>query len=374
MARLKKLSLCNNKKQIFGNWSIIYPYKIKISKEDFLKLTTKSYNIKAFDNIITCYSTKKMVNEIKSKNIQASITNQYRTFFKNHIIKHLILILSIVIVFIIFSTSNKIIKDIKFASDVSDLRVYKYIDKNLERIGNIKYLNKDLNILSNNLRILFPSYSYIGVYKKSSVIYIDIEERIPPKEPYNRLYYSDMIAKKSGYVKYVFVDNGIKQVELNTFVKKGDILVKSEDKNGKSIASGRVLAETLSIEEVTINKHNISSSYTGQLKTGYNLFYNDTLIKPLKKYYDRQSIILKSVLSFDKIRVVKECYYEQKDIDIMYDYDSALEKAISKIYYDLSISRVSELEEIMNYELLKSSENDNAFCFIFLVKRVENIV
>jgi hypothetical protein len=80
------------------------------------------------------------------------------------------------------------------------------------------------------------------------------------------------------------------------------------------------------------------------------------------------------VFSLFKIfEIVNVNYYEESKINISYNYEDALTYAISLIYYDLELYRVSPLEKIIKINLLTSVEKEEEFVFNFTVKQVKNI-
>ena len=77
---------------------------------------------------------------------------------------------------------------------------------------------------------------------------------------------------------------------------------------------------------------------------------------------------------FNVIKIIDITYYEQDVITSIYDRDSAISFAESKIYRDFEMDRTSSLESIDNIKLLDVLETSDYFEISFIVTKHINIV
>jgi len=196
---------------------------IKIKKDDYKKLS-KKYKYK----IINKNGLIKIIDIIKKYNI---------------------FIISCIIGLILLIILSNIIFDIKIHSDNKELN--NIIRSELINYGIDKYKFKKSFKYNNKIKdIIKEKYKdkieWIEISNNGTSINVNIIERKINKNNYNNQVYS-IVAKKPGFIKKIIIDNGIKLVEENNYVNKGDIIISSnislnDDLKGKVSAEGKVYA------------------------------------------------------------------------------------------------------------------------------------
>ena len=76
---------------------------------------------------------------------------------------------------------------------------------------------------------------------------------------------------------------------------------------------------------------------------------------------------------FDIFKIYKIEEKEICDIIKSYSFEEALNLAKENIYFDFSLTKRLDEEEIQKVELLRHDETDTAYSFRFLIKQVESI-
>ncbi len=377
MEKLKKLKSLN---KIFN----LYHYKITINKDQFYIIKGIKYNVNINDdNTITFNCYKKIYNEIKNfDNIK--IENIWKTSLSIIFIKRILFTILFILITFIFFISNRIIREIKFIDqEMYDQRIYDYVYKNLNKKGLVYTYNQDLNKLSLELRANFPNYAYIGVTRNASCLLIEIE-KIAVKTEEEKLINKpcDIISKTNAVIYSIESKVGVIKVELNQFVKKGDVLIsgnllidnKPDDYTKLVESNGIIVGTLLAKEEYVIKKQKKLFTYTGEFKKRLNVGVNNKIFFDFKNYYQQQNIKLTEKFNLlNIIRIYEEKYYEQDFVDIIYDYESAYNYAVSMIYYKLELNKVSQDEEILEVKLISCIESSDAFKFNFIVKKRQSI-
>ena len=244
-------------------------------------------------------------------------------------------------------------------------RVYDFIYSKLDVHKTYTTYSEDLNKLSLDLRINFPEYAYIGVSKKGSVLLVDVEKRTIEKDkPLENNKNADLISGYNAVIYGIEATNGVCLVELNQFVKKGDLLItgnllyKNDPSNYNNYvrAKGIILGTVLEIEKIKVPQKINSFTYTSNVKQGLEIsFLNNMLIKP-KTYYEYQNLRFTQLVSiFNLIKVYRVNYYELSNLEIVYDDSSSLNYAISLLYYNLELKSSSEKEFIIESSIDSSS-------------------
>lgn len=366
MEILKKLKSLINFKHFFK-------YKFIIPENLFYQLQLKTYYVsKETDNII-CYGTSKLYKKLREHQ-DIEIINQYQYFFKNVILKKLIIIITFILVCITFFFSGSFIREITFKNEeYYDKRVYDFVMIHLDNNYGLYTLNTSISDISRNLRCSFPNYAYIGLSRKGAKLIIDIE-KIDLKLQNNNIHklYKSIISKYNAVIYGISCNEGVVLINLNQFVKKGEELVIRKD--DKSSCDAVIVGNVLEKVTITVRKNKISFGYTGNLKYKYNVKVGKNYLFNFGKIYDEQMIKIENLINlFNFISVVKEIHYEQDYYLITYDYDSALRYAESMIYYQLDLERKSHLEKIKEIKLLNYHEDENKFYFEFIVNQIKSI-
>lgn len=321
-----------------------------------LKLKT-IYNIK----IVRYYGKLRIIKRIK-KDI----------FILSSLLISLLLIytLSNVIFKVEVIHSNKnIIKLVTKELEDNGIKKYKFV-KNYQEIEKIK--NK---ILEENKDTL----EWLEIIREGTKYTIRVEERIINNEPKDNKIYN-IVASKNAVIKNIYAESGEKIRSINTYVKKGDIIISSDitlpnnEKISKT-ASGKVQGEVwynINIE-YPYQYHEIK--YTGNKKKVLvlNLLNKRISFFDFHKYktFNRN---IKYIFNnnITPISLIYEDEYETNIINEVYDYNTAREKAITKAK-DKILEKYPNIKDITNIKIIKEEDKKNKISLNLFVTCLEDI-
>lgn len=321
-----------------------------------LKLKT-IYNIK----IVRYYGKLRIIKRIK-KDI----------FILSSLLISLLLIytLSNVIFKVEVIHSNKnIIKLVTKELEDNGIKKYKFV-KNYQEIEKIK--NK---ILEENKDTL----EWLEIIREGTKYTIRVEERIINNKPKDNKIYN-IVASKNAVIKNIYAESGEKIRSINTYVKKGDIIISSDitlpnnEKISKT-ASGKVQGEVwynINIE-YPYQYHEIK--YTGNKKKVLvlNLLNKRISFFDFHKYktFNRN---IKYIFNnnINPISLIYEDEYETNIINEVYDYNTAREKAITKAKEKI-LEKYPNIKEITNIKIITEEDKKNKISLNLFVTCLEDI-
>ena len=321
-----------------------------------LKLKT-IYNIK----IVRYYGKLRIIKRIK-KDI----------FILSSLLISLLLIytLSNVIFKVEVIHSNKnIIKLVTKKLEDNGIKKYKFV-KNYQEIEKIK--NK---ILEENKDTL----EWLEIIREGTKYTIRVEERIINNKPKDNKIYN-IVASKNAVIKNIYAESGEKIRSINTYVKKGDIIISSDitlpnnEKISKT-ASGKVQGEVwynINIE-YPYQYHEIK--YTGNKKKVLvlNLLNKRISFFDFHKYktFNRN---IKYIFNnnITPISLIYEDEYETNIINEVYDYNTAREKAITKAKEKI-LEKYPNIKDITNIKIIKEEDKKNKISLNLFVTCLEDI-
>lgn len=321
-----------------------------------LKLKT-IYNIK----IVRYYGKLRIIKRIK-KDI----------FILSSLLISLLLIytLSNVIFKVEVIHSNKnIIKLVTKELEDNGIKKYKFV-KNYQEIEKIK--NKILEENKNTLE-------WLEIIREGTKYTIRVEERIINNKPKDNKIYN-IVASKNAVIKNIYAESGEKIRSINTYVKKGDIIISSDitlpnnEKISKT-ASGKVQGEVwynINIE-YPYQYHEIK--YTGNKKKVLvlNLLNKRISFFDFHKYktFNRN---IKYIFNnnITPISLIYEDEYETNIINEVYDYNTAKEKAITKAK-DKILKKYPNIKDITNIKIIKEEDKKNKISLNLFVTCLEDI-
>lgn len=321
-----------------------------------LKLKT-IYNIK----IVRYYGKLRIIKRIK-KDI----------FILSSLLISLLLIytLSNVIFKVEVIHSNKnIIKLVTKELEDNGIKKYKFV-KNYQEIEKIK--NK---ILEENKDTL----EWLEIIREGTKYTIRVEERIINNKPKDNKIYN-IVASKNAVIKNIYAESGEKIRSINTYVKKGDIIISSDitlpnnEKISKT-ASGKVQGEVwYNINtEYPYQYHEIK--YTGNKKKVLvlNLLNKRISFFDFHKYktFNRN---IKYIFNnnITPISLIYEDEYETNIINEVYDYNTAREKAITKAKEKI-LEKYPNIKDITNIKIIKEEDKKNKISLNLFVTCLEDI-
>lgn len=321
-----------------------------------LKLKT-IYNIK----IVRYYGKLRIIKRIK-KDI----------FILSSLLISLLLIytLSNVIFKVEVIHSNKnIIKLVTKELEDNGIKKYKFV-KNYQEIEQIKK-----KILEKNKDTL----EWLEIIREGTKYTIRVEERIINNKPKDNKIYN-IVASKNAVIKNIYAESGEKIRSINTYVKKGDIIISSDitlpnnEKISKT-ASGKVQGEVwynINIE-YPYQYHEIK--YTGNKKKVLvlNLLNKRISFFDFHKYktFNRN---IKYIFNnnITPISLIYEDEYETNIINEIYDYNTAKEKAITKAK-DKILEKYPNIKDITNIKIIKEEDKKNKISLNLFVTCLEDI-
>ncbi len=321
-----------------------------------LKLKT-IYNIK----IVRYYGKLRIIKRIK-KDI----------FILSSLLISLLLIytLSNVIFKVEVIHSNKnIIKLVTKELEDNGIKKYKFV-KNYQEIEKIKK-----KILEENKDTL----EWLEIIREGTKYTIRVEERIINNKPKDNKIYN-IVASKNAVIKNIYAESGEKIRSINTYVKKGDIIISSDitlpnnEKISKT-ASGKVQGEVwYSINiEYPYQYHEIK--YTGNKKKVLvlNLLNKRISFFDFHKYktFNRN---IKYIFNnnITPISLIYEDEYETNIINEVYDYDTAREKAIAKAKEKL-LEKYPNIEEVTDIKIITEEDKETKISLNLFVTCLEDI-
>lgn len=321
-----------------------------------LKLKT-IYNIK----IIRYYGKLRIIKRIK-KDI----------FILSSLLISLLLIytLSNIIFKVEVIHSNKnIIKLVTKELEDNGIKKYKFV-KNYQEIEKRK--NK---ILEENKDTL----EWLEIIREGTKYTIRVEERIINNKPKDNKIYN-IVSSKNAVIKNIYAESGEKIRSINTYVKKGDIIISSDitlpnnEKISKT-ASGKVQGEVwynINIE-YPYQYHEIK--YTGNKKKVLvlNLLNKRISFFDFHKYktFNRN---IKYIFNnnITPISLIYEDEYETNIINEVYDYNTAREKAITKAKEKI-LEKYPNIKDITNIKIIKEEDKKNKISLNLFVTCLEDI-
>lgn len=269
----------------------------------------------------------------------------------------------------VIHSNNNIIKLVTKELEDNGIKKYKFV-KNYQEIEKIK--NK---ILEENKDTL----EWLEIIREGTKYTIRVEERIINNKPKDNKIYN-IVASKNAVIKNIYAESGEKIRSINTYVKKGDIIISSDitlpnnEKISKT-ASGKVQGEVwynINIE-YPYQYHEIK--YTGNKKKVLvlNLLNKRISLFDFHKYktFNRN---IKYIFNnnITPISLIYEDEYETNIINEVYDYNTAREKAITKAKEKI-LEKYPNIKDITNIKIIKEEDKKNKISLNLFVTCLEDI-
>lgn len=328
-------------------------YKIRVDKKDYLNNPFEAYNVdlKTFTMDVR-----------KLPDVNHSVVLDYKSKLFLFLKSKIFFIIGFII-FIAFLVINSMsIDSITFSNSYEENEeISEMIKDNLYNIAGFKLLKKDINELSRQLRVMYDDFEWISIKKDGNDLFVEIN-----KTEYYTLdsesKMEDIVASKDGIIKDYFIKDGINNVYYNKYVKKGDVLIYSND---KYYTSGIIKAEVSEYKTIRVSKKDIVSRYISYDEKKELSIFNKSII--FNKNNENCDIIIKDSFKFGFLSINTLGFYKKYEEDIIYEYDEAL--ALSKE----KIASIYDEALIVDNKLLNSYEDDEYFYFNYYIKTIENI-
>ena len=348
--------------KVYGKNINRFLYRCKDNKINILNISTISH--KEVIIKINQKDYEKLVN-IKSFYDLTIIRSSGFLKFKEMINKNKIFIVSSIIgiVFLIFLSN--IIFTIEIISDNSNLnnKIMKELNNNGIKKYSIKKTYYEIEKIKNKIKEKYKDYvEWIEITNIGTKYEVNIVERKKNNLEENNEF-TNIVAKKSGIVKKIYAENGQKQVEINTYVNKGDIIISGSIMKGEETkeyvhAKGKVYAEIWYDVNIEFPLNYTEKKYTNNTSKNFYIKINDKYYGIDKyKNFERKNILsLKNRLIPFEIGI--QIQREVKIINDKYSISIAKKKAIDKAKEKI-LQKLDKDEYILEEKVLNFSKNSS---------------
>ena len=291
------------------------------------------------------------------------------------------LIISIVLGLIILKTLTSIIFKIEIID--TDKEIVKFLKQELKNYGiKEKTFKKNYHQIEKIKEDLLNKYKdkieWLEIETKGTKYIVRIEKRII-KESKEKLENRNIIAKKEAIIKDIKATNGQIIKEINSYVKKGDIIISGNIMDNETIkntvpAQGTVYGETW--YEITVTYPFIyqETKELNNKRTVYVIKFlnkNIELTKnKLKNKKIKETELIKNNLL--PISIVKQNQTEIEEIEQILTIDEASKKAEEKAINQIK-NNLKENEYIINYKALNTNVKETELELNMFFSIYENI-
>lgn len=269
----------------------------------------------------------------------------------------------------IVHSNSGIIKLMENELSSHGIKKYSFV-KSYDEIEKIKE-----EILNDNKEDL----EWIEIIREGTKYTVRVEERIINTKLEDGKNY-DIVAKKNAVIKTIKAESGEKVKEVNTYVKKGEVIISSDitlpsNEKIKKTARGKVTGEvwyTINIE-YPYNYNEVI--YTGNKKKVlvFNFINKRISLFDFNKYknFNKDTkIIFES--TFAPISLTYEYQYETNVIDEIYTYDEAKEKAIILAKEKL-LDKYKDIIKVSRVQILKEEDLSSSIYLSLFITCDEDI-
>ena len=296
--------------------------------------------------------------------------------------KDIFILSSLLISLLLIYTLSNIIFKVEVIH--SNKNIIKLVTKELEDNGIKKYKfaksYQDVEkikkkILEENKDTL----EWLEIIREGTKYTIRVEERIINNKPKDNKIYN-IVASKNAVIKNIYAESGEKIRSINTYVKKGDIIISSDitlpnnEKISKT-ASGKVQGEVWYNINIEYPYQYHEMKYTGNKKKVLvlNLLNKRISFFDFHKYktFNRN---IKYIFNnnITPISLIYEDEYETNIINEVYDYNTAREKAITKAKEKI-LEKYPNIKDITNIKIIKEEDKKNKISLNLFVTCLEDI-
>ena len=274
-------------------------------------------------------------------------------------------IYSFIIGFVLLIFLSNIIFDINVICDnkkIKELIEKELINYDIERFKFKKSYKKNEIIKNEIIKKYKNKIEWLEIKNNGVKIVVNVLERKIKNEKNNNEIYN-IIAKKSGFIKKVVVEDGIKIIEENNYVSKGDIIISSdiylnEELKERKNAKGKVYAEVWYKVKVEYPLNTLEKEYTNKDRNIIYFKINNNYYELFKyRFFDRKNLIIID----DKLTNISfglENIKEYKYISKKYDINTAKKLAINKAKEEIN-KRLGKDEYIIDEKTLNFSEKNS---------------
>ena len=335
----------------------VYQIKYISHKEILIKINEKDYS--KLLKIKTIYKIEIINNQGFSKLKELINKNKILIIASFIGILFLILLTNIIFEVKIISNSNELNNVIKKQLEIYNIKKYNF-KKSYDELAKIK--EKILNKYKDNIE-------WIEITEIGTKYEVKIVER-KKNDIKKNTEYTNIVAKKSGIIKEIYAEKGIKNIEPNTYVNKGDIIIsgtilKGEDIMGYVHAKGKVYAQIWYNVNIEFPLNYTEKIYTNNKVKRFYLKLNNKYVT-LNKYNEFERKTVKSLKS--NIVPFEIGIEEEKEVKIINDTytieeakTKAIEKAKEKVLQSLDKDEYIIEQKVLNF----SQKNSKIILDIF---------
>lgn len=279
--------------------------------------------------------------------------------------KDIFILLSLLIGLLLIYTLSNVIFKVEVIH--SNKNIIKLVTKELEDNGikKYKFVKKYQEIEKIKNKILEENkdtLEWLEIIREGTKYTIRVEERIINNKPKDNKIYN-IVASKNAVIKNIYAESGEKIRSINTYVKKGDIVISSDITlpNNEIItksADGKIIGEVWYSARVEFPYVYNEIKYTGNKKKAlvFNFLNKRISIFDFNKYktFDKN---IKYIFNNNiiPISLTYEHEFETKVINDIYTYDTAREKAIL-IAKEKLLNKYSSIIDITDIKIINEED------------------
>lgn len=292
---------------------------------------------------------------------------------------------SLFAIILIFLLSNMIWKvEIDGASPEVEYKITNQLKKMGVNFGQLQFFVEDPETLQQKLTKQNDEITWIGVDIKGTTYHFRVVEKERPEAP-EATSPRNLVSKKEAIIVDYFVEEGKPMIQINDFVKPGQILVQgllgTENQPKIVSAKGEVFGKTWYRVDTWVNMNTEMDLLTGEEKTNWKIKIGslDIPIWGFKnaQYKDKQVEQDEKNLKFFKwtlpISLLKTTEKEKEIQKIDYNEQEAKKMAIELSKKDLE-AQIPDGAKIVEEKILHESIDNGKFKLSIIYDVIENIV
>lgn len=331
-------------------------------------LSIKIYEVKYIEKVLYLKVTKNDYEKI-SKYIISYKFKIVRNTGINKLIENIkqekIFVISLVVGFLIFLCLKNLIVKVNIVHENGNIRelIKDELDENGIKVLSFKKSYKKLDEIRQKILDKHPDkLDWMEFEVRGMVINVKIEERIITDIKKNDRV-CDIVAKKNGVINEIKIEQGEGLVNINDYVKEGDLLIRgsvkyNEEDKRYTCASGEIYATTWYTGSISIPFKYYE--YEKQNDKRYNLVweYNDNKHEIFKNRLENYESNYKTLLKIFDFNLYIDKQVSVKKIEKEYSEEEALEIGINKVIETIE-KKLTKKDTIIDKKVLKKVKNNS---------------
>lgn len=315
-----------------------------------------------------------------SKYYKTKILKHYNLYgLKNDIKKDKFYILSIILLFIFIYIISNIIIDIKIVTsnyEMNNLITYELNKHEVKKYTLKKDYYKLLEIKEQILNDNKDTIEWLEIENIGMSYVVKVENRIINNIE-KETSYCNLVAKKDGLIKRFNISKGELLVNINDYVKQGDILVTgsinyNEENKNNVCAEGVIYANTWYNMNIKINTSYKEKNITKNKRYNLSIKNKDIDYRLFKDRLDNYETTKKRILKLFNTEIFLDTDYELESITKEYkeeDIENLIDKEIKNKFSNL----LKDEYKIVSKNVLKKEIKDSIIDIDIFVVVEENI-